>query len=410
MVMAMTDKKNSKMKTLMKKKRITILGSTGSVGCSTIDVIARHPDKYEIEALTAHNNIKLLIEQARRLRPNLVVSANPKAFMELKEGLAGLDIEIAAGEEALLEAAARPSDLVMASIVGAAGLAPVLTAIRRGAVIGLANKETLVCAGDVVLRELQKSGSILLPVDSEHSAIFQVLAPHQKEMIETITLTASGGPFRQKSYNEMQAMTPEEALAHPNWQMGAKISIDSATMMNKGLELIEAYYLFGLPENKIDILVHPQSIIHSMVSYRDGSVLAQLGSPDMRTPIAVALAYPERIETPAAKLNLAEIGQLTFEKPDPIRFPALHLAREALKVGGQAPTILNAANEIAVAAFLDRQIGFTDIAAIVEQVLHHLPGGKLENLEHVYEADREARAAAGSYIAAGSKKLAISME
>lgn len=384
-------------------RRVSILGSTGSVGCNTVDLLERHRDRYEVEALTANGNIDLLIQQARRLQPRCVVTANESRYKDLQAGLAGTGIEVTAGRQAVIEAAMRPSDWIMASIVGAAGLEPVLAAIRRGALIGLANKETLVCAGEVVLREVRKAGTILLPVDSEHSAIFQVLQPEHKETVEKITLTASGGPFRTKSVEEMRAMTREQALAHPKWSMGEKISIDSATMMNKGLELIEAHFLFDLPEEQIDILVHPQSIIHSMVSYQDGSVLAQLGSPDMRTPIAVALAYPHRIETPSAKLDLAQIGELTFEAPDPIRFPALRLAREALKQGGQSPTILNAANEIAVASFLDRQIPFTDIAVIVEEVLEALPGGELNSLEDVHSADALARRQALDRIAARRK-------
>ncbi|HEX2581089.1 MAG TPA: 1-deoxy-D-xylulose-5-phosphate reductoisomerase [Dongiaceae bacterium] len=373
------------------KRRVTILGSTGSVGCNTLDVVRAHPDKYSVDVLTANNNCALLIEQARAVKPRMVVTAHDEHYQRLKEGLDGTGIEVAAGRAAIIAAAGRPTDIVMASIVGAAGLEPVLAAIRAGAMIGLANKETLVCAGEIVLGELARSNSVLLPVDSEHSAIFQVLAPHHRDSLERIVLTASGGPFRTKSVAEMRAMTREQALAHPNWSMGAKISIDSATMMNKGLELIEAHYLFNLPEERIDILVHPQSIIHSMVTYRDGSVLAQLGSPDMRTPIAVALAYPNRIETPAPRLDLAAIGKLTFEQPDPERFPALRLARQALRAAGSAPAILNAANEEAVTAFLNGEIVFTEIAAIVEEVLDVLPGGPAVTLEEVLAVDAEAR-------------------
>jgi 1-deoxy-D-xylulose-5-phosphate reductoisomerase len=318
----------------------------------------------------------------------------------LKEALAGTGIEAAAGRAAVIEAATRPADWVMASIVGAAGLEPTLAAVRRGAMIGLANKETLVCAGDLMMAEVARHGAVMLPVDSEHSAIFQVFDPAQIDAVEKIILTASGGPFRTRSYEEMRSMTPEQAVAHPNWSMGAKISVDSASMMNKGLELIEAHHLFRLPETQIDILVHPQSIIHSMVAYRDGSVLAQLGSPDMRTPIAYALGWPKRIAAPADRLDFAKMRDLTFESPDPVRFPALRLAREALRTGGQAPTILNAANEIAVAAFLDRKIAFTDIAAVVESVLSEMGTRALSSIADVLETDLSARQVAQRQVAA----------
>src|SRR6185369_9032354 len=332
---------------------VTVLGSTGSVGSNTIDVVERYSSDYRVDALTAHSNVDKLIEQALRLKPRFVAIGDEKLYGKLKDGLAGSGIATGGGRSAVIEAAARPSDWVMSAIVGAAGLEPTLAAVRRGAMIGLANKETLVCAGEVVMAEVKKHRAVMLPVDSEHSAIFQVFDPNQVEAIEKIILTASGGPFRQRSYEEMRQMTPEQAVAHPNWRMGAKISVDSASMMNKGLELIEAHHLFGLPESQIDILVHPQSVIHSMVAYRDGSVLAQLGSPDMRTPIAYALGWPKRIEAPSARLDLAKVSTLTFEAPDSERFPALRIARQALQRGGRAPTILNAANEIAVAAFLE---------------------------------------------------------
>jgi 1-deoxy-D-xylulose-5-phosphate reductoisomerase len=299
----------------------------------------------------------------------------------------------------VIEAAARPSDWVMSAIVGAAGLEPTLAAVRRGILVGLANKETLVCAGSLVMKEVTRHKAVMLPVDSEHSAIFQVLERDHIEAVEKIILTASGGPFRQRTLAEMSEMTPEQAVAHPNWSMGAKISVDSASMMNKGLELIEAYHLFGLPESQIEILVHPQSVIHSMVAYKDGSVLAQLGSPDMRTPIAYALGWPKRIEAPADRLDFSKIKQLTFEAPDAARFPALRIARQALKAGGGTPAVLNAANEIAVAAFLDRQIRFTDIAAICEQVLDELPGGQIDRLEQVLALDAEARRRAAEAVA-----------
>ncbi|WP_374651826.1 1-deoxy-D-xylulose-5-phosphate reductoisomerase [Dongia sp.] len=384
-------------------RSVTVLGSTGSVGCNTIDMIERNPGAYRVEALTAHNNVDLLIEQSLRLKPRLAVTGNPENYEKLKAALAGTGIEAAAGRAAVIEAAERPAEWVMASIVGAAGLEPTLAAVRRGALIGLANKETLVCAGSLMMKEVAKHKATMLPVDSEHSAIFQVFDFDKIPAIEKIILTASGGPFRTKSFAEMTAMTPAQAVAHPNWSMGAKISVDSASMMNKGLELIEAHHLFGLPEEQIDILVHPQSVIHSMVAYRDGSVLAQLGTPDMRTPIAYALGWPNRIEAPSARLDFVKIAQFTFEAPDPERFPALRLARAALRAGGRAPTILNAANEIAVAAFLASEIRFTDIAAVVETVLEKLPVGTLTSIDDVLATDGEARKVAGAEVAARRK-------
>ena len=380
---------------------VTILGSTGSVGCNTIDLIQRHPDAFTVEALTANNNVSLLAEQARALRPRLAVVADPKGYEDLKDALAGTSIECAAGPAAVVEAAARPADWVMAAIVGAAGLEPTLAAVRRGAIVALANKECLVSAGDVMMAEVRGNGATLLPVDSEHSAIFQVFEFDRADKVDRIILTASGGPFLGMDLADMAGVTPEQAVAHPNWDMGAKISVDSATMMNKGLELIEAYHLFPVPEERIEILVHPQSVIHSMVAYVDGSVLAQMGTPDMRTPIAFALGWPERMVAPAARLALEEIGDLTFEAPDPVRFPALRVARHALQTGGGAPTILNAANEVAVQSFLSGRIGFLDIVRIVEHTLETAPNGKLENLEDVGEADAAARRIARSFISDG---------
>ena len=380
-------------------RSVTILGSTGSVGCNTIDLIERNPNAFVVEALTANRNVKLLAEQARRLHPKTVVLADPEGYKALQEALAGTDIAVAAGPEAVIEAANQPADLVMASIVGAAGLKPTLAAIRRGATIGLANKECLVSAGDVFVKEVSDSGATLLPVDSEHSAIFQVFDFANADRVQRIILTASGGPFREFSLAEMAKVTPEQAVKHPNWDMGAKISIDSATMMNKGLELIEAYHLFPVPEDRIEILVHPQSVIHSMVDYVDGSVLAQLGTPDMRTPIAYALAWPKRMTAPAPRLALDEIKTLTFEAPDTDRFPALRIAREALRAGGTAPTVLNAANEVAVHHFLDRKIGFLDIARIVEETLGIAPSARLANLGDVADADAEARRVAEGLVA-----------
>ena len=379
-------------------RSVTILGSTGSVGCNTIDLIRRHPDSFTVEALTANNSVALLAEQARALRPRLAVVADPKGFEDLKDALAGTGIECAAGPAAVVEAAARPAEWLMAAIVGAAGLEPTLAAVRRGAIVALANKECLVSAGDLMMAEVRGNGATLLPVDSEHSAIFQVFEFDRADKVDRIILTASGGPFLGMDLAEMAGVTPEQAVAHPNWDMGVKISVDSATMMNKGLELIEAYHLFPVPEERIEILVHPQSVVHSMVAYVDGSVLAQMGTPDMRTPIAFALGWPERMEAPATRLALEEIGDLTFEAPDPARFPALRVARHALQTGGGAPTILNAANEVAVQNFLSGRIGFLDIVRIVERTLETAPNGKLENLDDVGEADAAARRIARSFI------------
>lgn len=374
-------------------RRISVLGATGSVGCSTLDLIERDRAAYEIVALSAHANVDALIEQALRLRPEVAVIAREDLYEPLREGLAGTGIEAAAGEAALIEAAGRPADWVMAAIVGAAGLHPTLAAVEQGAHVALANKECLVCAGEFFLQAVARSGARLLPVDSEHNAIFQVLEAEALDRVDKIVLTASGGPFRTASLEEMRRATPAQAVAHPQWDMGAKISVDSATMMNKGLELIEAYHLFPVGEARIDILVHPQSIIHSMVAYADGSVLAQLGTPDMRIPIANTLAWPARMQTPAARLDLAQIGKLTFEAPDLKRFPALTLARNALQSGGAAPTILNAANEVAVAAFLAGKLGFLDIVQLVERLMDDLAGGMAapDTLEGVMEIDRFVR-------------------
>jgi 1-deoxy-D-xylulose-5-phosphate reductoisomerase len=372
-------------------RRITILGSTGSIGCSTIDLIKRDPEAYKVEALTANRNVDALAEQARLLDAQFVAIGDPDRYEDLKLALSGRNAEVAAGPEAIVEAAARGADWVMAGIVGAAGLKPTLEAVRQGAVVALANKECLVCGGDLMLDEISRSGATLLPVDSEHNAIFQVFDFDRRDSVEKIILTASGGPFRTTSIEDMAKVTPAEAVAHPNWDMGAKISVDSATMMNKGLELIEAYYLFGLPEDKIDILVHPQSIIHSMVAYVDGSVLAQLGSPDMRTPISYTLAWPQRMVAPSARLDLGKIATLTFEPPDSERFPALRLAREALKAGGAAPNILNASNEVAVAGFLDNNLGFLDIPRIVAETLEKMPVSAIRSVDDALSVDNEAR-------------------
>ena len=382
------------------RRHVSILGSTGSVGANTVELVAADPRRYRVEALTAHSNAGLLARQARRLRPRLAAVADPAAYAALRDGLAGTPVRAAAGAEALLEAAALPADWVMAAIVGAAGLAPTLEAVRRGAVVALANKECLVCAGDVVLREARRFGATLLPVDSEHSAIFQVFDFERPERVEKIVLTASGGPFRTLSQEAMAAATPAQAVAHPTWNMGAKISVDSATMMNKGLETIEAFHLFPVAAEQIEVLVHPQSVAHGMVAYCDGSVLAQLGAPDMRTPIACSLAWPDRVSAPVPRLDLAAIGRLTFETPDPTRFPALRLAREALARGGGATCALNAANEVAVGGFLRGEIGFLDIVPVVEGAVEAVSNDPADSLERVVAADGEARDIARRLIAA----------
>jgi 1-deoxy-D-xylulose-5-phosphate reductoisomerase len=380
---------------------LTILGSTGSVGRNTVDLISRDPGSYPVEALTARGNVELLVEQARALKPRFVAIGEDSRYAALKEGLSGTGIEVAAGEAALIEAGARPAGWVMAAIVGSAGLEPTLAAVRRGAAVALANKECLVCAGELVLKEMRRAGAQLLPVDSEHNAIFQVFDFDRPETVERVILTGSGGPFRTWPIERMAKATPAEAVAHPTWAMGAKISVDSATMFNKGLEIIEAHYLFGLESERIEVLIQPQSVIHSMVAYVDGSVLAQLGSPDMRTPIAHTLAWPKRIQTPASRLDLAQLGQLTFERPDSVRFPALRLAREALQSGGAAPTILNAANEVAVQAFLSGRIGFLDIARIVERTLEQVTGPTPSSVAELRTIDCEARSCAVALLGAG---------
>jgi 1-deoxy-D-xylulose-5-phosphate reductoisomerase len=382
------------------RRKITVLGSTGSVGQQTIDLVTRTPQDYEVVALTANKNVAKLAEQARLLNPHMAVVADDSQYQVLKDALAGTGILVAAGAQAVVEAAQADSDWVMSAIVGAAGLPGTLAAARRGATIAFANKETLVCAGPLMMKLVAECGATLLPVDSEHNAIYQVFDFEHRQGIARLILTASGGPFRASSREEMAKMTPEQAVKHPVWSMGAKISIDSATLMNKALEVIEAHFLFQMPREKIDVLVHPQSVIHSMVEYHDGSVLAQLGSPDMRTPIGYCLAWPERMETPAPKLDLAKLGQLTFENPDPVKFPALRFAQEAMAKGGTAPAILSAANEIAVQAFLDKRIGFLDIERINETILTQMPIQELTDLDVLAEADRAARAKATELVAA----------
>ncbi len=350
-------------------RSVTLLGATGSVGSSTIDLIKRNPGRYQVEAVSAHRNAAALAKLARELNARFAVVSDPAAFHELKDALAGSKIEAGAGETALIEAAQRPAEWVLAAIVGSAGLKSALAAAKRGATVALANKECLVCAGNLFMRTAADAGARVLPVDSEHNAIYQALKAGRPEDVSRIVLTASGGPFRTWTLEAMRAATRQEALKHPNWSMGAKITIDSATMMNKGLELIEAHHLFEMEPARLDVLVHPQSIVHGLVEYIDGSVVAQLGSHDMRIPIAYCLAWPERIQGPAAPLDLAQLATLSFEKPDPARFPALAIARRALEIGGAAPTILNAANEIAVDAFLHDRLGFTGIVDLVAATL-----------------------------------------
>ncbi len=378
-------------------QRVSVLGATGSVGRATLDVIACHPHRFSVDAITANTDAEGLAALARQHGARLAVVADPAAYSALKSALAGSGIVAAAGPQAVVEAARRPVERLMAAIVGAAGLAPTLAAIECGTTVAFANKEVLVSAGLLVLDLVARSGSRLLPVDSEHNAIFQVFSGRRAEVARLI-LTASGGPFRLVSLGEMADATPAMALRHPVWSMGAKISIDSATMMNKGLEIIEAAYLFGMPESAIEVMVHPQSLIHSMVEYVDGSVLAQLGSPDMRTPIANALAWPERVAAPVPRLTVSDLAHLTFEAPDDVRFPALRLAREALRAGGSAPNILNAANEVAVAAFLAGRIGFLDIAATVEATVSSMVRPAPRHLDDVIAVDQEARRVAESFV------------
>jgi len=376
-------------------KRLTILGSTGSIGRSTLALVAAAPPgAYGIEVLVAGRDVAGLAAQAREFGARLAVVADPTGLDALREALAGSGIEAAAGPEAVIEAAGRPVDWTMAAIVGAAGLRATLAALECGRTVAIANKESLVCAGEIVLAVAARTGATLLPCDSEHNAVFQALDTKDPALIEKIVLTASGGPFRTADLATMRAATPEMAVKHPVWSMGAKISVDSATMMNKGLEVIEAARLFPIPSERIEVLVHPQSTVHGMVQYADGSILAQLGTPDMRTPIAHCLAWPNRMPVVLPRLDLAALGRLEFAAPDPARFPALRLAREALNAGGGAPTVLNAANEIAVALFLDRRLGFLDIAAVVEEAMQQLGAPAVAGLDEVLALDSAARALA----------------
>ncbi|HEY0148565.1 MAG TPA: 1-deoxy-D-xylulose-5-phosphate reductoisomerase [Allosphingosinicella sp.] len=376
------------------KRSVTILGATGSVGRSTLDLIARAPDAFKVLALTANRDVEGLAAAARQVSAKRAVVADEAMLQPLRNALAGTATEAAAGPHAILEAAAAGADWTMAAIVGCAGLAPTMEAIRGGKTVALANKEALVSAGALMTEAAAASGAKILPVDSEHNAIFQCFDAARPASVRRIVLTASGGPFRAKSLDEMRGMTPAQAVAHPNWSMGAKISVDSATLMNKGLELIEAFHLFPLPAEAFDVVIHPQSVIHSLVEYVDGSFLAQLGAPDMRIPIAYTLAWPERMETPCERLDLVKVGTLNFEAPDLQRFPALALAQDALRTGGARPAILNAANEIAVEAFLANGIAFLDIASVAAETLESCDPPAPASVEEVLEVDRQARAAA----------------
>ncbi len=387
------------------RKRITVLGATGSVGTSTLDLINRNPDMFEVVALTAQSNVDALAECALLCGAQLAVVADPGRYQALKERLAGSGVEAAAGAEALVEAAERPADCVMAGISGAAGLRPTMAAVMQGRRVALANKECLVTAGEVFMEAVRRAGTELVPVDSEHSGAFQAIAGADPEAIERIILTASGGPFRTWSLEELARATPQQALCHPNWSMGRKITIDSATLMNKGLELIEAYHLFPVEPAQLEVVVHPQSIIHAIVAYRDGSMLAQMASPDMRTPIALSLTWPGRMTTPTRRIDLVELGSISFERPDERRFEALALARRVMQQGGTAPAVLNAANEVAVEAFLAGRLGFLQIAQLVAQTLEMAEGrgelGEASDLDAVLAADAAGRRLALNLLGTG---------
>jgi 1-deoxy-D-xylulose-5-phosphate reductoisomerase len=377
------------------ERTVTILGATGSIGASTIDLLKRERERFRVEAVSANKNAAALAALARELGARFAAIGDPAAYGELKGALSGTGIKAAAGESGLLEAAERPAQWVIGAITGAAGLKPTLAAAERGAIVALANKETLVCAGALFMRRAAAAGATVLPVDSEHNALFQAMSGSRREDVRRVILTASGGPFRTASAETVRSATVEQALKHPNWSMGAKVTIDSATLMNKGLELIEAHHLFALTPEQIDVLVHPQSIIHSLVEFCDGSLIAQLGSPDMRIPIAYCLAWPERIAGPAPRLDLARAAKLTFEEPDLARFPALTLARRALEAGGALPTVLNAANEVAVGEFLARQLNFAGIPALVEATLDAAVSknwtAEPENVDEALSIDHNAR-------------------
>ncbi|MGX1496765.1 1-deoxy-D-xylulose-5-phosphate reductoisomerase [Labrenzia sp. MBR-25] len=386
------------------KTRITVLGATGSIGQSLADLIERNPELYEVVALVSNRNAAGLADMAKTLKAGSAILADEACYPELKDRLSGTGIKTGAGEAAVLEAVDQDTDIVVGAIVGAAGLKPTMAAIRSGRRIALANKECLVCAGDLFMEKIRATGAELLPVDSEHNAVFQVFETDKADMVEKVILTASGGPFRTLSKADMKRVTPQQALKHPNWDMGARITIDSATMMNKGFEVIEASHLFPVSHDQLGVLVHPQSTVHGLVQYKDGSLLAQLGSPDMRTPIAHCLAFPRRMNVPVKRLDLAELGTLTFEAADLDRFPALNLALKAMRAGGMAPAALNAADEIAVEAFLTGRIGFMDIPAAIETVLEAMgAGGRLReavDVEDVLALDAEARQKTAEWIEA----------
>ena len=377
-----------------KMRRVTVLGATGSIGKSTVDLLAGHRDSFSVEALTGHRNVDLLAAQARQLGAKLAVIGDETLYAELKQALSGTSIEAAAGSQAVIDAASRPADWVMAAIVGTAGLRPTLAAIAQGTTVALANKESIVAAGPLMLAAVKSAGATLLPVDSEHNAVFQVLDPAQRGGVARIILTASGGPFLRKSRAELAVMTPAEAVRHPNWSMGAKISVDSATMMNKSLEIIEASYLFEIPDEKVDAIIHPQSVVHSMVEYIDGSILAQMGAPDMRTPIAHTLGWPARIATTGQRLDLSGMLSMQFEPVDTARFPAVTLARQAVRAGVGYPVVLNAANEVAVEAFLQGRLSFDKIEILSEQALQRVDIGRISTLDDIIALDAATRAIA----------------
>lgn len=381
------------------KKKITIFGSTGSVGVSTLDIITAHKEKFEIVGLTINQNYKKLLEQVELFKPKVVAIKSEFAYKEFCKQYSGKNLKILSGKSCLIDVLDFDADFVMAGIVGAAGLMPVLEAAKKGLVIGLANKESLVCSGSILKRIVLAHGAKLLPIDSEHNAIFQVLDSKNKSQIDKIILTASGGPFFGRNRDELKNVSPKEAIKHPNWNMGRKISVDSATLMNKGLEVIEAYYLFDFSVDKIDVLIHPQSIIHSCVEYSDGSILAQMGTPDMKTPIAYALGYPNRISAPIKKLSLGMVKELTFQLPDHKTFPLLNLAIEAIKIEKNAPTILNAANEVAVQAFLENKISFLSISKIVDLTLNKAKICSIKSIDEILQEDKSARILASSFVA-----------
>ena len=380
------------------RKKVTIFGSTGSIGDSTLDILNLHKDRFELVGLTINKNYKKLINQIITYKPKVVAIRDETAYRAFKKEYTDSSIKVLSGKDCLVDILDYDVDFIMASIVGSAGLPPVIKAAEKGIDIGLANKESLVCAGNILKKILNKTNSNLLPIDSEHNAIFQVFETSNQDQIEKIILTASGGPFFNKTYKDLTNITPEQAIEHPNWKMGRKISVDSATLMNKGLEFIEAHYLFDMPTDKIEVIIHPQSIVHSCVEYKDGSILSQLGTPDMRTPIAYALSYPRRTNASVQKLDLTKLSQLTFFKPDHESFPSLNLAISSLKLGRSAPTVLNAANEIAVEAFLNKRIPFLSISKVVDLTLNKSNICEMNNLDDVLQIDEESRKISESMI------------